>query len=239
MKRRSTFILLMLALSGCAEIESRHMRQDPAFAPVYPPQTPPAIPTGAIYQPTAVYLPSAYLKLFENTTAWRVGDILTITLTEKTTGQKKSTLTTDKKNNVSASVPMLFGMAPNTLFNVTDPDMIGQVFDSEADVSKKFDGAGESKQNNSLSGSITVTVTEVLPNGNLRVQGEKRLTINQGAEYVRLAGIVRPADIDAGNAVPSTKVADATIVYTGNGTVADASEMGWLARFFNSVFFPF
>ena len=234
MKPRATLVLALLGLAGCAEIESRHMRHDPAFAPVPPPQSlAPAVPTGAIYQP------NGYLKLFENTTARRVGDTLTISLTEKTTGQKKSSLTTDKKNDISASVPMLFGMAPNTLFNVTDPDMIGQIFDAEASTSKKFDGEGESKQNNSLSGSITVTVTQVLPNGNLRVQGEKRLTINQGAEYVRLAGIVRPADIDATNSVPSTKVADATIVYTGNGTVADAAEMGWFSRFFNSVFFPF
>lgn len=234
MNRPLTFAAVLLTLCGCAELESRHMMRDPAFAPVLPAQSQaPAAATGAIYQP------NGYLKLFENTTARRVGDILTITLTEKTTGQKNSIMTTDKKNNLSASVPMLFGQTPNNFFGVTNPDVTGQIFDAEADVSKKFNGKGNAQQNNTLTGSISVTVTQVLPNGNLLVQGEKRLTINQGAEYVRLSGIVRPYDIDATNTVPSTKVADATIVYTGNGTVADATEMGWLSRFFNSVFFPF
>jgi flagellar L-ring protein precursor FlgH len=233
MNRRYALGLILLAQTGCAELESRNMRHDPAFAPV-PPQTyAPIRATGAIYQA------NNDLRLFENTAARRVGDLLTIRLTEKTTGQKNSTLTTQKKNDVSASVPTLFGMTPNALFDITDPAVTGQIFDAEAKTSKKFNGQGIGLQNNSLSGSITVTVAEVLPNGNLRVQGEKRLTINQGAEYVRLSGIVRPADIDATNTVASTQVADATIIYTGTGTVADASEMGWLARFFNSVFFPF
>jgi flagellar L-ring protein precursor FlgH len=90
-----------------------------------------------------------------------------------------------------------------------------------------------------LSGNITVTVIEVLPNRNLYVRGEKRIGINQGNEYIRLSGIVRPEDITPQNTIESTRIADPTIVYVGEGMVADANTMGWLARFFNSVLFPF
>jgi flagellar L-ring protein precursor FlgH len=90
-----------------------------------------------------------------------------------------------------------------------------------------------------LDGSITVTVAERLPNGNLRVQGEKRITINQGEEYIRLEGIVRPVDIGPENTVPSTQVADAAITYSGRGNLAATNRPGWLTRFFNSPWFPF
>ena len=84
-----------------------------------------------------------------------------------------------------------------------------------------------------------MTVAERLPNGNLLVRGEKRITINQGQEFIRVQGIVRPVDIGPANTVPSTKIADATITYTGKGTLADSNRQGWLSRFFNSPWFPF
>ena len=107
------------------------------------------------------------------------------------------------------------------------------------DGERSFDGAGSSSQSNQLTGQITVTVAQRLPNGNLIVRGEKWLTINQGQELVRIAGIVRPQDIGQDNVVPSTRVADARISYTGRGTLADANTRGWLSRFFNSKWMPF
>ncbi|MCG8122437.1 MAG: flagellar basal body L-ring protein FlgH, partial [Candidatus Thiodiazotropha taylori] len=98
---------------------------------------------------------------------------------------------------------------------------------------------GSASQGNALSGSITVSVIEVLPNRNLYVRGEKRIGINQGTEYVRLSGIVRPSDISPTNTVASTRIADPTITYVGEGALADANSMGWLSRFFNSVLSPF
>ncbi|MCK5888736.1 MAG: flagellar basal body L-ring protein FlgH, partial [Methylococcales bacterium] len=83
------------------------------------------------------------------------------------------------------------------------------------------------------------TVVAVLPNGNLRIRGEKRVTLNDGSEYIRLSGIVRTVDIDASNTILSSKVADATIMYTGDGVVADSSKMGWFSKLFLSPFFPF
>ena len=105
--------------------------------------------------------------------------------------------------------------------------------------SRDFAGAGDSSQSNKLDGNVTVTVAEVLSNGNLLVRGEKRVTINQGDEFIQFSGIVRPADIEPDNTVLSTLVADAKISYTGNGMLDEVNGNGWLARVFNSKWWPF
>jgi len=102
-----------------------------------------------------------------------------------------------------------------------------------------FDGEGASTQSNSLAGSLTVTVTDVQANGNLVVQGDKTLKLNQGEEYVHIAGVVRTADIATDNTVTSDKIADAHISYSGKGVTDSSNRMGWLARFFNSAYAPF
>ncbi|XSG84390.1 MAG: flagellar basal body L-ring protein FlgH [Methylohalobius sp. ZOD2] len=210
--------------AGCNTLPESMPRHNPAFAPAparYASR--PLQPTGSIYQA------HSDMRLFENLTARRVGDILTIRLVEETDATKDSELQIQKGNNIGASAPILFGQSK----------IMGVEWESEVTTDKNYNGEGQSSQSNQLTGTVTVTVVEVLPNGNLRVQGEKRLTINDGHEYVRLAGIVRPVDIDVDNAVPSTKVADATIMYTGEGAMADVKEVGWMTRFFNSLFFPF
>ena len=215
-------ILAPLFLAACSPLPTR----DPAFAPVRPAELkPPMQNNGAIYQ--ANY----DMRLFEDHTARRVGDVLTITLQEQTKAKKIADLDANKDTSLSLQAPMLFGVSPGTL--------LGQSLETEVSSSHAFKGDGQANQSNSLTGEISVTVIEVLPNGNLLVRGEKRVTLNQGDEFVRLSGIVRPVDIDVSNTVPSTKVADATIMYTGSGALADASKMGWLARFFNSPWFPF
>jgi flagellar L-ring protein precursor FlgH len=115
----------------------------------------------------------------------------------------------------------------------------GNDLKTELAAKRDFKGEGQANQSNSLVGDISVTVVEVLPNGNLRVRGEKRVTLNQGDEYIRLSGIVRTVDIDPSNTISSDKVADATIMYTGSGAMADASKMGWLARIIYSPWWPF
>ena len=102
-----------------------------------------------------------------------------------------------------------------------------------------FDGKGDSQQSNRLDGSITVTVVSRLPNGNLLVRGQKWMKLNQGKEFVRIEGVIRPIDLDRDNSIPSWKVADAKIAYGGSGVLNDANSMGWLARFFNSPVMPF
>jgi flagellar L-ring protein precursor FlgH len=103
---------------------------------------------------------------------------------------------------------------------------------------QSFKGAGQATQSNSLTGEISVTVAQVYPNGTMLVRGQKLLTLNRGDEYIRLSGLVRPDDVGSDNRVPSTRVADARIAYSGRGELARGSRQGWLQRFF-SVVSPF
>ena len=208
------FVLWLLA--ACTPVPPK----DPEFAPVQPASLmPPVQNSGSIYQ-------SGYdMRLFEDNKAMRVGDVLTIKLQELTQANKADDLEAKKDNSILASAPMILG----------NPTSV----ETEIRTTKNFKGEGEANQSNSLRGDISVTVTEVLPNGNLKVRGEKRVTLNQGNEYIRLSGIVRPVDIDPANTISSDKVADATIMYTGDGAMADASKMGWLSRIIYSPWFPF
>lgn len=220
--RLRCLLLAPLFTVACTPLPTR----DPAFAPVQPADLrAPVQNSGAIYQ--ANY----DIRLFEDHTAKRVGDVLTIRLVERTQASKSADMGANKNTSLSVKAPMIFGMEA--------AELLGHDVETEVETSHKFNGEGEANQSNRLTGDLSVTVVEVLPNGNLRVRGEKRVALNQGSEYVRLSGIVRPVDIDVANTVLSTRVADATIMYTGDGAVADAGKMGWLARFFMSPWFPF
>ena len=196
------------------------------FAPVQPADLrPPAQNTGAIYQ-------AGYdMRLFEDYSARRVGDILTIKLKESTSASKQAESSEDKKANVSIKAPTLFGVAAKTIF--------GHSPETEIDATRTFEGKGDAQQSNSLTGDISVTVVEVLPNGNLKVRGEKRVTLTDGDEFVRVSGIVRPIDIDSTNSLSSSKLADATIMYTGEGALTDSAKVGWIGRILLSPLFPF
>ncbi len=143
---------------------------------------------------------------------------------ERTDASKQAGTNTSKGSSVSVPIGTLLGSE--------------LPIDTSISGSTKFDGKGSSSQSNRLTGSITVTVSEVLANGNLKVRGEKWVTINQGEEFIRLAGTIRAEDINGDNSIPSFKVADARIIYSGKGAVADSNKMGWLTRFFNSGFWP-
>ncbi len=201
-------------------------KHDPAFAPVQPVQyVVPERNTGSIYQT------GHDMRLFEDQVARRVGDILMVQLVERTNAKKDADIEVDKAASTEVTVPTIFG-------NI-DPSLLGLELNANLRSTNSFDGEGEVNQSNSLQGSITVSVVQIFPNGNLSVRGEKRVTLNQGNEYIRLSGIVRPIDISASNTIRSDQVADATIMYTGEGAMADANRMGWLTRLFNSPFFPF
>ncbi len=214
--------IIVLMLVACTPIPTK----DPDFAPVQPASLiPPVQNSGSIYQ-------AGYdMRLFEDNKARRVGDVLSIIFNEATQANKAADLSQEKQNSMSFTVPSLYGMAVST--------MTGSDLKTTVASDNKFTGTGKADQSNSLTGNISVTVIELLPNGDLKVRGEKRVTLNQGDEYVRLSGIVRPIDIDPSNTVSSDKVADATIMYTGNGSMADASKMGWLSRILNSAWIPF
>jgi flagellar L-ring protein precursor FlgH len=171
------------------------------------------------------------VALFENAVARRVGDTLTIRLNESTNASKSSSTSTKKSTNIDIPGPIIAGR-PVTANGV-------EILNTQVDNNSDFDGEGASSQSNRLQGDISVTVAQRLPNGNLLVRGQKWITINQGQEYVRIQGIVRPIDIDPDNTISSLKVADAMIAYGGKGALANANSPGLLARFFNLPFLPF
>ncbi len=225
MKRALVAGVAMALFAGCATVTPPPAK-DPAYEPTYPATAvPPHSANGAIYQS------HTSVSLFEDVKAHRVGDTLTIELTEKTDAAKKASTSSSKEQSVGIEGPTILGR----------PVLLGgkEVFDTSVSASREFAGDGASSQSNQLSGSITVTVAQVLPNGNLVVRGQKLLALNQGDEFIRIQGIVRPVDITAQNTVPSTKVANAEITYGGRGAIDDSNRMGWLARFFNSWVWPF
>ncbi|MEW5756003.1 MAG: flagellar basal body L-ring protein FlgH [Pseudomonadota bacterium] len=217
-------LALGVVLAGCSSPGS--VKPDPNFTTAYPVVTKP-IPNsnGAIYQ-------DGYnMSLFEDSKARHIGDIILVTLVENTNASKSASTTTSKESSMELGAPTLFG---GGVTHNGVPILSGSV-----EAAKNFDGAGDSKQSNSLSGTIAVTVSEVLPNGYLVVRGEKVISLNQGDEYVRFSGIIRPQDISARNTVLSSQVANAQIIYGGEGVIASANSMGWLERFFQSSWWPF
>ena len=212
-------VVLMLGLALAAPAHARKKERDPAFAPALPaPPIAPLHPNGAIFQ-----VANGYAPLTAGVRAAEVGDLITITLVERTLAVKSATQTADRSGNIAITPPVT---GPLDFIKKTDVSLGG---------GSTFNGKGQATQSNTLQGEITVTVAEVLPNGTMRVAGEKLVTLNRGDEFVRISGLVRPADISQDNRVLSTRVADAKITYTGKGELARASSQGWLSRFFSRV----
>lgn len=227
--------LAVSTLTGCNSTPKR----DPSFAASFP--APLEVPQARQAASGSIYQAGYDVVLFEDSRARRIGDILTIRLTESTNASKSQSNEIKKNQDTSIANPTVLGANPVfalpgvlPLTN-TDNNNFATTLGSE----NNFSGDAATAQRNSLTGDISVTVADVLPNGNLLVRGEKRLNLNSGNEYVKISGIVRPIDVAANNSVPSTKVADATIIYAGDGAEADAGKIGWLARFFVSAMFPF
>ncbi|NWA26297.1 flagellar basal body L-ring protein FlgH [Pseudomonas gingeri] len=213
----------MVLLAGCMSPPPKP--NDPYYAPVLPrTPLPAAANNGSIYQA------GFEQNLYGDRKAFRVGDIVTITLNEATQASKNANSDLSKKDANNFGLTTLFGSS---------------VTSGNANLSvgyggtKTTDGSSKAAQSNSLTGSITVTVADVLPNGIIAVRGEKWLTLNTGNELVRIAGMIRADDIATDNTVPSTRVADARITYSGTGAFADTSQPGWLDRFFLSPLWPF
>ena len=227
MNNKLLILLTILALGGGCSQTRLVVQPDPQYAPVdlsaaqFQPE-----PNGSIFQP------GRSVRLFEDNRAYRIGDVLSVTLSESTNASKSAATSTSKEDEVDLSALAIFGS--------TGPTINGNLaLTNNLDGERDFSGSGDSEQSNSLSGEIAVTVTDILPNGNLLVRGEKIIGLNQGSEFIRLSGQVRPQDISSANTVTSRKIANARIYYGGGGVVAESNSRGWLARFFDSPLFPF
>lgn len=184
----------------------------------------PAQQNGAIYQAHNNRL------LFNDLKARRPGDLITVILSENTVAAKSASTRSSKDSTIDIPAPTLLG---------TGVTRNGRPLSTNLEGGNSFSGTGDSNQSNSLNGNITVTVTGVTPAGNLMIQGEKLLTLNSGHEVISISGIVRPVDITPENTVVSTLIANANIVYSGKGLIADSNKAGWLTRIVNGKFWPF
>ena len=176
----------------------------------------------------SIYNVASSRPLFEDRRARFVGDIITVNIAETTQASKNSENKTSRSQTVDASIPTVVGLPLKTLQGTT----------LSASESNNFDGKGQNTSANAFTGTITVTVIEVIANGNLLVSGEKQIGLKEGEEFVRFSGVVNPNTITTANTVQSTQVADARIEYKANGFIDSAQVMGWLSKFFLS-FSPF
>jgi flagellar L-ring protein precursor FlgH len=214
-------LLALMPLGGCLVSAVAPPRVEVANTePVLPVPMPVSGPeTGAIFQS------SQYRPLFEDHRARLVGDTLTVTIVEKVTATQSSRSTVDKTGTLTGAVTALPGISPNAFRRAT----------ADATSANTFEGKGATENSNDFSGTITVLVTGVLPNGHLLVAGEKQIGVNQNVDVLRFSGQVDPRAIGAANTVQSTAVANVRVEHRGRGAAANANAVGWLARFFLSV----
>lgn len=213
--------ILAAALAGCVTTVPPTSVQQPMTARPEPRNY--AAPLNG-----AIYNVASARPLFEDRRARFVGDTITINIAEKTAASKNSENKTSRFQTISASVPSVVGLPFKGL----------QGTNLSASDSNNFDGKGLNTSANDFTSTLTVTVIEVLPNGNLLVSGEKQIGLKEGEEFIRFSGVVSPVTITSANTVQSTQVADARIEYKANGFIDSAQVMGWLGRFF-LTFLPF
>jgi flagellar L-ring protein precursor FlgH len=219
-----TFLLLLSSvslLSGC-------VTTTPATAVHQPMTVRPEARQAAAPANGSIYNVATARPLFEDRRARLVGDTLTINIAEKTAAAKKSDTKANRSSDMSLGIPTIAGLPLKSFQGTT----------LAANSSTAFEGKGENSSSNNFFGTLTVTVIEVYPNGNLLVSGEKQIGLKEGEEFIRFSGVVNPMTITAANTVASTQVADARIEYKANGFLDSAQVMGWLGRFFLS-FLPF
>ncbi|MFM2485743.1 flagellar basal body L-ring protein FlgH [Celerinatantimonas yamalensis] len=198
---------------------------DPFYSPIDPsPKPEQVIPTGSAYDP------QKSSSLYSYQPVYAVGDTVTIILTESASAQKSATTDMSHKNDYNLD-PIT---VPGGKLTIN-----GKTVQLGMKQSQNFDGKANSAQSHTLSGKITVSVVDVLNNGNLVVRGEKWLVINNGKEYIRLTGIIRPKDVTEANTVNSSQIADARIEFSGTGDQANTQTQGWLSRLFNGSLWPF
>lgn len=220
LKHHLLLILLAATLSGCESPALTVQKDDPAFAPPQLAAEPtPEGRAGGVFQTGYNW------SLTADRRAWRVGDILTVMLEETTQSSKQAKTNFGKNSSVDIGAPTAFGHTADNLA-------------ASADANRDFDGSATSQQQNSLRGSITVSIQKVMPNGVMLIGGEKWLTLNQGDEYIRVTGLVRADDIQNDNTISSQRIGNARISYAGRGALSDSNAAGWLTRLFNHPLFP-
>jgi len=209
-------IIFGLILGGCGTyIEDRKSID---YAPIYETETVSESEAGF----GSIYKPKQGSLFAMEGRASRVGDILTVAFTESFQATKSQNAATSRSSESSVTFPP-----------VVEKLIPGEEFASSGE--NTFSGSGSTAQSNSLTGSVSVHVIRVFGNGNLEILGQKKLTLNNGDEYIRVSGIVRPRDISADNVVQSDRIANADINYIGAGDIARSGKKGWYTRLMETI----
>lgn len=226
--RRHKSVRLAIALSvmsvaivtaGCYFHGSPNVSNKLTVPPLPPPKT-----LGSLWQEE-----NGRAYLYEDLRAMRVGDILTIKIVEKHTGSKSADTSAERQSTLNNS---LSGSA-NGYIGIPGVRLGGEAMRGlgvNASFANKFGGKGATSRADTLTGTISTVVTEVLPNGDLRVEGKRQVTVNSETQLMTISGIVRRVDVDTKNTVLSSAIADAKIEYSGLGVVDDVQRPGWLVR---------
>jgi flagellar L-ring protein precursor FlgH len=212
--RLAVAVCVVSGLSACSSVPSSNMSHSPQFEPVYPMAAAPAKPaTGAIY------VGRQSDSWFGKSKSFQVGDVITVLLNESSQASRtqNGSITRDSTNNMVPSGLSTWGAGVGGWMKGIKTD--------GGSVSSK--GTGAADQQATLTGSVAVSVVEVMPNGNLVLRGEKQLALTEGSEIIQVAGIIRPDDVAPNNTVQSRRLANAQIAYRGSGDLANATKAGW------------
>lgn len=195
-------------------------------------------------QPRATMLPTPVVKtelspgslwpgensrnmLFSDNKARYINDIVTIIIDESSSGQNKASTNTSKNSQSSTGISAMLGLNTSIL---NSNSSLGGKLAVGGESASTLKGAGDTSRGGTLQARLTARVVRVLDNGNLLLEGRRQLTLNAEDQFIVITGVIRPEDIAADNWVLSSNIADARILYTGSGVVADKQHPGWMTR---------
>ncbi len=225
MKQYLVIAVAALLAGGCV------VQQTEVVSPSFDQQLKPNAPSysnGSIWQ-------NASIPLTEDGKARRLGDIVTIVITENATASKQATTATGRSSEISAGIPNMLGLEGSSILTKNFADLSNLI---NASASSSFDGSGSTTRKESLSATITAKIINVLPNSNLLIEGRRNVKVNNEDQIVTVKGTIRQRDITAENTINSIYVADAQITYSGEGIISDRQKPGWLMNVIDKLW-PF
>ena len=229
------FFFSFVVTAGCStpvgSLNAADVGDDPTQ--LYKPQTATARKDGSLW-------PVEHDKngLFADAKASKVGDIVTISIVETASASRQAATKTSKQSTQGMSMSNIFGMGSS--MGISDFLGSGQPFDPSLTTSNNnsFNGAGSTSRTENLTATMTAVITEVMPSGNLRIEGSREVMVNNERQTLRLMGVIRPNDIGYNNTISSSLIADAKIDYVGKGVISDKQKVGWGTRILDHIW-PF
>lgn len=229
------FIAVAISVSGCAA-GSKNLAEPIAeaapAAETFRPIEPPVIKAESR---ASLYSDVASRNFFQDLRAHKVGDLVTVNIVETSSASKSASTETGRESSIDAGIDNMLGWETKLKYLTSMGNKnVGNAYDSSnllnGSITNSFNGSGSTSRNESMTAYITVTVMEVMDNGNLFIQGTREVRVNNETQHIILSGTIRPADISPDNTVLSSYIGDAKIEYTGSGALSDKQRPGWLTR---------